>query len=255
MNQIDFSNIKLYISIDFSLESTGVTFFDTVKNDYRFLSFINCVERKTEERVDFLVKSLKDKDYSAKKFYRDPIMQVKNRADGLYGWEKEHISNVLYYGDTLCKEIKNIIKKYYNVGKENICVLIENYSYSSMSDTLIQLVENTMSLKKELLKSVVDINNFYCIPAPRVKQYVGKGNYDKFQMVSAFVDNIKEDENLKKSSFHKVVGENLREKFLKERIKKGKPFNEILSPLSDVVDSYWILKFFIDVPIGKQIGR
>lgn len=246
----------LYISIDFSLESTGVTFYDGIK--YHFLSFINSVEKQTKERINLLKSSLKNpSDLTIKTFERNSILAVKNRTDGLYGWEKEHMTNVTFYGNLLANEIRSIIKKHYeSYSVENTTILIENYSYSSMSDTLIQLVENTMSLKKELFgKKICKIENFYCIPAPRVKQYVGKGNYDKFQMTDAFVKNIKDDIILKSSNFFSFLCDNLKDHFIKERIKKGNQFFEILSPISDIVDSYWILSYFINIPIKKQIGK
>lgn len=249
----------LYISIDFSLESTGVTFYNGTK--YKFLSFINSIEKQTKERINFLKSSLPEtkssSDLIIKTFERNSILAVKNRTDGLYGWEKEHITNVTFYGNMLANKIKSIIKKHYEeYSSDNTIVLIENYSYSSMSDTLIQLVENTMSLKKELFdKNICKIKNFYCIPAPRVKQYVGKGNYDKFQMTDAFVKNIKNDEILKSSSFFSFLCDNLKDHFIKERIKKGNRFFEVLSPISDIIDSYWILSYFINTPIKKQIGK
>ena len=110
------------------------------------------------------------------------------------------MNNVLYYNSRLVNQINATILDFIpNINKSEICVLIENYSYSSQSDTLIQLVENTMEVKHYVLTTICHTENFYCIPAPRVKLYVGK----------------------------------------------GKQFNEVLSPISDIIDSYWILRYFL----------
>ena len=102
-----------------------------------------------------------------------------------------------------------------------------------------------MEVKHHLLTSTCCVENFYCIPAPRVKLYVGKGNYDKYDMTTAFLDNVRSDDYILQSSFYLYLLQNFHEYYLKERIKKGKQFNEVLSPISDIVDSYWILRYFL----------
>lgn len=242
MNQ-SFNNIRLFVSIDYSLESVGVTLFDVEKKKYHFLSYLNVKKKATSDRANLLFDV---SDLSIIQYRRDPIATVKSRADGLFGWEQQHMTNVLHYNLELVDHINTVaLRLIPNIKKSEICVLIENYSYSSQSDTLIQLVENTMEVKHHILTTMCYIENFYCIPAPKVKLYVGKGNYDKYDMVTAFLNNIRDDDYIVDSSLYKFLLDNFTTFFLKERIKKGKQFNEVLSPISDIVDSYWILRYFL----------
>ena len=242
MNQ-SFDHIRLYVSIDYSLESIGVTFFDVEKKQYHFLSYLNTKKPIVASRVD-LLSSIDD--LSIIQYQRDPIATVKSRTDGLFGWERQHMTNVLHYNAELVNSINEAaLRLVPGIRKKEICILIENYSYSSQSDTLIQLVENTMEVKHYLLTTTCLVENFYCIPAPKVKLYVGKGNYDKYDMTTAFLNNIRNDDYILNSPFYQFLSSNFNEHFLKTRIKKGKPFNEVLSPISDIVDSYWILRYFL----------
>ena len=219
MNQ-SFNHIKLFVSIDYSLESVGVTIFDIKKKKYHFLSYLNTKKKATASRADLLSDI---DDLSVIQYQRDPIATVKSREDGLFGWERQHMTNVLHYNSELVNNIKALVLRLYpDIKKSEICVLIENYSYSSQSDTLIQLVENTMEVKHYVLTTICHVENFYCIPAPRVKLYVGKGNYDKYDMTTAFLNNVRDDDYILNSSF-----------------------NEVLSPISDMIDSYWILRYFL----------
>ena len=242
MNQ-SFNHIKLFVSIDYSLESVGITLFDVEKKKYHFLSYLNTKKKATANRADLLSNV---SDLSVIQYQRDPIATVKSREDGLFGWERQHMTNVLHYNSELVNYIKILVLRLYpDIKKNEICVLIENYSYSSQSDTLIQLVENTMEVKHHVLTTICCVENFYCIPAPRVKLYVGKGNYDKYDMTTAFLNNVRDDDYILDSPFYKFLLDNFTISFLKERIKKGKQFNEVLSPISDIIDSYWILRYFL----------
>ena len=242
MNQ-SFNHIKLFVSIDYSLESVGVTLFDVEKKKYHFLSYLNTKKKAIANRADLLSDI---SDLSVIQYQRDPIATVKSREDGLFGWEQQHMTNVLHYNSELVNYIKILVLRLYpDIKKNEICVLIENYSYSSQSDTLIQLIENTMEVKHHVLTTMCCVENFYCIPAPRVKLYVGKGNYDKYDMTTAFLNNVRDDDYILDSPFYKFLLDNFSTSFLKERIKKGKQFNEVLSPISDIIDSYWILRYFL----------
>ena len=242
MNQ-SFNHIRLFVSIDYSLESVGVTLFDVEKKKYHFISYLNTKKKATANRANLLSNI---DDLFVVQYQRDPIATVKSRADGLFGWEQQHMTNVLHYNAELVNHINTIaLRLIPDIRKSEICVLIENYSYSSQSDTLIQLVENTMEVKHYVLTTMCHIENFYCIPAPKVKLYVGKGNYDKYDMTTAFLNNVRDDDYILNSPFYKFLLDNFTTSFLKERIKKRKQFNEVLSPISDIIDSYWILRYFL----------
>ena len=49
-----FNDIRLFVSIDYSLESVGVTLFDVEKKKYHFLSYLNTKKKATADRADLL---------------------------------------------------------------------------------------------------------------------------------------------------------------------------------------------------------
>lgn len=226
----------IYVSIDFSLNSTGITFYKD--GEYHFMSYINFDKssKKTKEIIDKLSES---SNFSYHSYYRSPVTSPNLREDGLYGWEREHVENCIYYGEDLCQKIsRTLLELYGGYEKESVSCIIENYSYSSQSSTLIQMVENTFSLKRSLIERVCNLEHFYIIPAPKVKAFVGKGSFDKYDMLRSFIDNGKVN------AFHKCISEN-ENQFIKKRIKKGKEFNEVLCPVQDIIDSYWMLEYFL----------
>lgn len=226
----------VYVSIDFSLNSSGITIFHNGK--YHFLSYYNAVKmsKSYASMIDLL--STAD-NFHISTYKRSPISAPNNRGDGLYGWEREHISNCLYYGHDMVRFIIEVMRKVCGgYQSSEVVVILENYSYSSQSNTLIQMVENTMMLKYELMQHF-NINNFYVIPAPRVKSFVGKGSFDKYDMLQAMMN-----ENHTDNQFIKIVSEN-RDMFIKPKMKKGKEMFEVLSPVQDIVDSYWMLRYFL----------
>lgn len=226
----------IYISIDFSLNSTGITIFHD--GEFHFLSYFN-EESATKSQMKNIYELDRVNNFLLRLYRRSPITAPNNRQDGLCGWQREHLMNCLYYGEDLKDFIViSLLKLFGNFDKSEVVVVIENYSYSSQSNTLIQMVENTMSLKSHLIDSVCDIDNFYIVPAPVVKSFVGKGSFDKYDMLEAF---MKRGDG---GDFHSFLLEN-KNIFIKSRIKKGKEFNEVLSPIQDIIDSYWLLVYLL----------
>lgn len=236
------SNIKLIISIDYSLESTGITFYDSVDSKYLFVSFINTAEKQVKDRLKLLYNV---DDLIIIPYKREKIASVKNTS--LQDWSRKHIGNCVSYNNILFDNLKKILsEKFKKFKKEDIAVVLENYSYGSFSDNLIQIVENTMSLKYNLINNdLVEIENFYIFPAPTIKKHAGGGNFDKFQMLEKFFENSLKEEPLKMNKFLIFLKEN-KESFIKEKTKKGNIYNEILSPISDIVDSYWLTNYFLE---------
>jgi len=222
------------VSIDYSLNSTGITIYNCDTKIYKFLSFVNIYKNKNG--VEGTLKSIGGA-VEIEKYLRSPMLAVKSQACGLSGWEKLHIQNCLIYN----KELKEFICK--NILKTNKNILIfENYSYSANSDTLIQLVENTMSLKLYLLNSdYFSVENIFLVTGPQIKMLAGKGNFDKYDMLKAFINT--DDDSAKNTKFYKFVKDNV-DKLITPKIKNGKEIFEVLTPIDDIIDSFWINKYF-----------
>ena len=117
--------------------------------------------------------------------------------------------------------------------------MLQNYSYGSSTDNLIQVVEATMRLKQLIFEDLMlCVDHFSIITGPTLKMWAGKGDYDKYQMLMAYIQNHRGDKSLEDDSFWKFIKKN-KGLYLNERMKKGKPFIEVKTPISDIIDAYF----------------
>jgi hypothetical protein len=236
-------NKMLYIGLDVSMNSTGICF---IYNGLHY--YINILNRNilsknkklsNEDIIDnnaVLVELKKIENFKLVMIDRTAVPAVK--TIGLSEWNRRNLFNAELCSDTIMIEMSKVIKSL-GVDNKNIIVNIENYSYSSQTNNIIQIVELTHAIKSKLI-SVLNIpsSNMFLITAPEVKMELGNGNYDKYDMLEAFIDNRLRDDfsndkfqNLmcaKKRIFHKSVN------------KKDKKNQEVITPISDIIDSYFI---------------
>ena len=104
----------------------------------------------------------------------------------------------------------------FNILEHNLKVFIEGYSYGSKGQALFQIAENCGILKYKLQERNIPYD--IIVPSVVKKGATGKGNADKDKMYEAFVNETKID--LKKIFDTEKVG----------------------NPVSDIVDSYYIMK-------------
>ena len=136
----------------------------------------------------------------------------------------------------------NLIKSFTNNADE-ICVCIENYSYGSSTDGLIQMVEATAALKYKLLSSLVSMDKFFIVPGPTIKMWVGSGAYEKSEMFESFINDVKND-NLINDPFNQVLRSNpsiyWHTQKRKGRDKQMHDIKQVYSPVNDLIDAYFI---------------
>ena len=100
-------------------------------------------------------------------------------------------------------------------------VAIEGYAYSA-SGRIFHIAENTGLLKYKLYRMSIPVT---IIPPTEVKKYAtGKGNADKNQMYDAFFE----------------------ETLMPLKTELAPNRKEVASPVSDIVDSYYICKKLFD---------
>lgn len=103
-------------------------------------------------------------------------------------------------------------------------VAIEGYAYAANSNRVFQIAENTGLMKYKLFQAGIPVT---IVPPSEVKKSAtGKGNADKASMYSYFEAETKED--LKKLLYGITAPK------------------EITSPISDIVDSYFICKLLFN---------
>ena len=246
---------KLLIGIDLSMDSTGMCF--RYKGQNRYLSIFN--KRKFSVKKQPIEELLDDDKIDEKK--RDVMRSVLNISNvdvafiekesiptvkkvGLVDWQRKHMEVANAQSKQIFDILVDYLKKHYaRVAFEDIFINLENYSYGSVTDNLIQVVELTCLLKKKILGELVDYHQWYIVPGPTIKMFAGKGNFDKYDMFNAFVTNAKGDPNVEQGDeFRDTLMEDP-SMYWKVAKKKKKEFNDVIAPIPDLVDAYYMALF------------
>lgn len=220
--------MKPVLSVDYSLNSTGLCLY--YRSTFHYASLLNLTPLNRREKIllDQLTSVV-----SVFPYERHAVLSAQHQ--GLSQWEREHMGNVLKLNAKFTDDIISFLSGF-NLKLSDISVILENYSHTTQTNTIIQLVENTFCLKRNLFDAGLSIENFYIVPAPVVKKFAGSGSYDKFQMLSAFLQ--LSDVN---DAFQSFCSENYDSLYVKKTKR-----NEVLTPISDLVDAFWLNKFFQD---------
>lgn len=255
---------KLFVGIDLSLNSTGVTFLPE-DGQTRYLSILNrwiftqSVKKTYKEIIEdsMLLSQLQHvENLSTVMIDRKPLTDVKKI--GLINWSREHIRNCILYSNLISEHIEQTIVDYYYDCQ--VCICIENYSLGSMSKgtNSMQIIEITSMLKKLILeKDMRRMENYFIVPGPTLKMFAGSGDYDKYMMLRAYTSNNKDTTDglfnfiinneflcyLKKVKPKKqIIKANKKLGIEKKTVTVQVPINEVLSPISDIIDSWWLSK-------------
>lgn len=209
-----------HIGIDFSLNSPGVCVRDLMGH-YHFISFFNFGNRNWDinkiPKLYQVHRELED---------LDAIQAIPyNRIVGstlFIEREREKLTD----GNAIASRIINhIIGEW---GKTDIKIALEGFSYGSTGNSFIDIVQYNTFLRSMLLSEygAAAIN---IVQPSHVKKLAGKGNANKNYMAKAFQDNVLNDTNLITTKFWNWC--------------KTKDFTEkIPLPVSDLIDSYFVLK-------------
>ena len=126
---------------------------------------------------------------------------------------------------------KHILRNLKILQQHQVSVVnLEGYAYQSSSKAIFQIAEATSILKLVLLQANIKIN---IISPSELKMYAGKGNYNKFQMLQAFIA-----QELKDNKFWQNIVKY--EKTLYKYNKEKTIINGIKSPFSDAIDAYFL---------------
>lgn len=208
-----------YIGIDFSLNSPGICV-QLPNGKYQFISFFNFGNRiwgshKTPKSFK-VHKELSESDtIIAIPYYRNIT------SDDFVQKEREKLDD----GKSIAELISNFLDSLY--GTQNVKVALEGFSYGSKGNSFIDIVQYNTFLRSKLIETYTS-DNIYIMQPKHVKKHAGNGNANKHLMVSAFQNNVLNDKDLVKTKFWKWLSK--------------QNFNDkIPSPVSDLVDSYFIL--------------
>lgn len=239
---------KLLIGLDVSLTSTGICFRYKGRNEYLSISGKSCYSASKKLTANDIF----DKNESAHVQMVNALKLVDNvsivvteresiappKSSSLCTWQRDHLLSINTYANILVDTIKSKIIEY-NIPIHDVYLNLENYSYGSASDTLIQIVEFTCLIKDLLLfrnGGIIPLNNFFITPGPHIKILAGKGNFDKYQMLNSFKDNDSKDEVIENDDFRLFVRQNY--EIVHKTLKNNK--KEVLTPISDIIDAYFL---------------
>lgn len=201
---------KLYIGIDISLNSTGICF--NYKGNTEFISvssklcYTTSKKKTTEEIIkgsDILNSLSNSSDVTLVVVSRDKT----TKSDDFMCNQRDQLEKSVLSADIIFASIQKLfLEKYSEINRKDIVVGIESYSYGSIGDQLVQIVELSTLIKYKVIKYLLNDNyeNFYSIPGPRIKSFAGGGNFDKYQMYKSYLENTSN----KKSEFFTFLLEN-----------------------------------------------
>jgi len=204
----------MIIGLDISINSPAICI--KTENDLKFIGFYREGKKLTKgEKLNYeILNNLKNCE-----LFKFP--EYKN-------CKKDYIENELID----IEDAKICMQLLFDVIKEYKCeqVAIEGFSYNSLGSSLSKLIGY-----QYIFRYILNINkiNFKTLSPKTIKKVAGKGNFNKDQMIEAFLNNATDD---------KILNENeLRLNVLND-INKYKAGKKWLKPFEDMVDSYWICR-------------
>lgn len=210
----------VYVGIDFSLNSPGVCIQNS-SGKYTFISFFNFGNRELDaKKIPKAYETHRDLSLN------NTIIAVPyNRQVGSKDFmerEREKLVDGKKIADLIISYIIKIC------GTTNLKIALEGFSYGSTGNSFIDIVQYNTFLRSRLLNEF-GADRIYIVQPSHVKKLAGKGNANKHFMAKAFQEDTLNDSQLRKTKLWNWT--------------KEKDFSEkIPLPISDLIDSYFVLK-------------
>lgn len=237
------------LGIDFSYSAVGMTLF--LAGSYSHYALVNkAVFSKSKlKSLDSilqdtpLLKSLQEHGVQVTMIDRDPISippkTIKDKTtkkkvanpewhwNSISDWHRVHHAQTRTWSLALLSIIKGM-----NLAPGD-SIILENYDFGQRgtTDNIIQMVEHTYALKQQLLEHYPNIN-FYLASSSEIKKIAGSGNYNKYDMYQAF---LQETTNSSMLEFLRSTPTTL----------SVKNSQVVLSPVNDVIDSYYAVRYLL----------
>jgi len=210
----------MYIGIDFSIKSPGITIRDS--RGVTFYAF----PRKDTIKEDFEI-TLKDAGVILNSLRTESKLPT-NATIAMR--ERSSLVDSIYETNEIVDVINEAIGC--TLGA-NVYVGIEGFSFGSSGNRLAQLSGYQWLLRYRLLEEChVPFNNIYVFSPMTVKATAGKGNLKKEGMIAAFLEDA--DDDLQENR----LWVDLQDRPAEFQTKKGL----WLKPLDDIIDSYWVMR-------------
>jgi len=198
------------IGVDFSMNSAAIC---TLRNDkYNFYAFPRGVQKRIKENLDSsgVILNIIPKEKLESKILADKERFNSNDADFAINKIIIILNDVLLNTDAIG---------------------IEGIAFMARGNSIAQFAGYHYILRY-LLSKYVGYENIHVFAPNSIKMTAGKGNFKKFQMIDAFINS--EDKDLHETQFHKKIK-------IEPELFQTKTGNW-LSPIDDIVDSFWTLQ-------------
>lgn len=239
----------MIIGVDLSLNSTGFCLFDEKTQKYQFLANINraaftgrTITPSLEELIEIDKTELLQGLIDLPDFSLDSHLRPVGQGDNFIEIGQMRLRNVKLLSASHFRTLAE--SEFLKARLDDITAIsIEDYSVAKITDALVVTIETSSYLKQHYLLSLINGNTekFYTIPGPKLKMLAGNGGYNKLQMLMEFVD-LKE-EGIYNTPFHKFCRENLG-----KIVRKA----NVASPVNDVIDAFWAVKYTKDIIIDQK---
>lgn len=210
----------VYVGIDFSLNSPGVCI-QSNNGEYTFMSFFNFGDRELDaKKIPKVYETHRDLALN-KTILAVPYNRQVGSKDFMEREREKLIDG---------KNIAELIIAYIIAmcGDDDTLIAIEGFSYGSTGNSFIDIVQYNTFLRSLLLNEF-GADRIYVVQPSHVKKLAGKGNANKHFMAKAFQEDVLKDSQLRKTKLWCWC--------------KEKDFSEkIPLPISDLIDSYFVLK-------------
>ena len=221
LNKLSINNdMNLYIGIDYSLNSTGISIIDgDLLNVISVFKTDNDINKMLSRNDQFklLSESLETNLILIKK--------EKNNSAIYHVSERLKIKSFAYLTDIIVSQIS----KYSN--NPDVYIAMEGISFGSSGNSLIDISMSTGILRSKILDILDgDSNRFFVFPPTTIKKFAGSGSFKKVDMLNSIISNNSESYN-----FIKILENNINLIKTKSGVVK--------KPIEDIVDSVWVAKF------------
>ncbi len=192
---------KLFIGVDLSLNSTGICFrymgicsYMSILNKFLFTSVEDMEHSELLDKNDVLRSVYMIPNVDIHLIDRKPVL----KSNSFESNQRIQIANSIMYSELIYDKIREHLKQFKHLSSDNIIISFESISYGSIGDNTIQIAEITSILKAKLIKYILSDNfdNYYSIPGPSIKAYIGHASFDKYKIFRRFVYNEKSDISL-----------------------------------------------------------
>jgi hypothetical protein len=204
------------VSIDFSINSPGICIYNTIDQNYIFVSYLKPktgtkAEQKMQDDMSIL---------------EGCVMVKQPNFAAQTEFSEGELAKILKY-KTISKDIINIILTHTR-WEDPYLFAFEGSSYGSSAGTnnIIDMAAAAAILKLEIINTIGPMDIMTIAPST-IKKHAGKGNMKKDELWGKFLENCLNDPNLES---HPIF----------EFVKTLGVCKKVPKPLDDLIDAYFL---------------